>query len=540
MNTTNSNVSTSSSDVDRRTKQKGAEDPSFRTANGAPLAPPCAMVIFGAAGDLTKRLVVPALYNLVGAQRLPDEFRIIGVDLASKTTEEWRTGLTETMRGFIGSDAEFAVDHIDQNVWQWLTDRMSYLQGDLTNAEMYRRLDGHLAGLDKTAGTAGNRLFYLAIADRFFSVAVAGLGAAGLVTEKDGQWRRVVIEKPFGHDLNSAKALNAEILKHLQEHQIYRIDHFLGKETVQNIMALRFANGLFEPMWNREHIDHVQITAAETVGVEQRGKFYEKTGALRDMVPNHVFQLLAMTAMEPPISFDADAVRAKKAEVIQAIRPLDPARDAVRGQYDAGTVLGKAVSAYRQEPDVAPDSNTETYIACKLQIDNWRWAGVPFYLRTGKYLKRRVTEIAIRVHQAPFTLFRGTDVERMHPNWMILRVQPGEGIGLEFAAKRPGPTMKLSNVALDFAYEDYFKTAPNTGYETLIYDCMIGDATLFQRADNIEAGWAVVQPILNLLGSNRPSSFPNYTAGSDGPAAADELLARDGRAWRPLNLTNHR
>jgi glucose-6-phosphate 1-dehydrogenase len=539
MKTNDSNVITHDDQVDRRTKQRGAEDPSLRAPDGAPLAPPCVMVIFGAAGDLTKRLVVPALYNLVGAGRLPDEFRIVGVDLASKTTEEWRTGLTETMEGFVGSDAEFAVDHIDQNAWQWLTDRMSYLQGDLTDAEMYRRLDAHLTELDKTAGTAGNRLFYLAIADRFFSVAVAGLGAAGLATERDGQWRRVVIEKPFGHDLNSAKALNAEILKHLQEHQIYRIDHFLGKETVQNIMALRFANGLFEPIWNREHIDHVQITAAETVGVEQRGKFYEKTGALRDMVPNHVFQLLAMTAMEPPISFDADAVRAKKADVIEAIRPLDPARDAVRGQYDAGTVLGKTVRAYRQEPDVAPDSNTETYIACKLQIDNWRWAGVPFYLRTGKYLKRHLTEIAIRFHQAPFTLFRDTDVERMHPNWMILRIQPCEGIGLEFAAKRPGPTVTLSNVTMDFAYEDYFKTAPNTGYETLIYDCMIGDATLFQRADNIEAGWAAVQPILDLWAENPPSSFPNYTAGSNGPTAADELLARDGRAWRPLDLTNN-
>src|SRR5258707_5312500 len=366
---------------------------------------------------------------------------------------------------------------------------------------MSRGLDAHFSGLNKAGGTGGNRLFYLAIADRFFSVAVAGLGAAGLVTERDGQWRRVVIEKPFANDLNSAKALNAEILNHLQEHQIYRIDHFLGKETVQNIMALRFANGLFEPIWNREHIDHVQITAAETVGVEQRGKFYEKTGALRDMVQNHVFQLLEMTAMEPPISFDADAVRAKKAEVIEAIRPLDPAqalKNAVRGQYDAGTVSGKTVRAYRQEPDVAPDSNTETFIACKLQVDNWRWAGVPFYLRTGKYLKRRVTEIAIRFHQAPFTLFRDTDVERMHPNWMILRIEPCEGIGLEFAAKRPGPTVKLSNVTMDFAYEDYFKTAPNTGYETLIYDCMIGDATLFQRADNIEAGRAAVYPALDL------------------------------------------
>jgi glucose-6-phosphate 1-dehydrogenase len=290
-------------------------------------------------------------------------------------------------------------------------------------------------------------------------------------------------------------------------------------------------------MWNREHIDHVQITASETVGVERRGKFYEKTGALRDMVPNHMFQLLAMTAMEPPISFEADAVRNKKAEVIEAIRPLSAAealQDAVRGQYVAGTVLGKPVQAYRNEPDVAPNSNTETYIACKLQIDNWRWAGVPFYLRTGKYLKSRATEIAIRVHQAPFTLFRDTDVERMHPNWMILRIQPDEGIGLEFAAKRPGPVVKLGNVTMDFKYKDYFQTAPNTGYETLIYDCMIGDATLFQRADNIEAGWQAVQPILDAWANTAPKDFPNYVAGTDGPAAANELLARDGQEWRPF------
>jgi glucose-6-phosphate 1-dehydrogenase len=515
------------------TRDKGAFAP-----DGAPVAPPCAMVIFGAAGDLTKRLVVPALYNLVNAGRLPNEFQLVGLDLAQKTTEEWRTGLSDTMQEFVGAEGEFAVDHIDQTAWQWLTQRMSYLQGDLNDPDAYGRLNGHLTGLDKTAGTAGNRLFYLAIADRFFSVAVAGLGKAGLVTENNGQWRRVVIEKPFGHDLNSAKALNAEILKHLQEHQIYRIDHFLGKETVQNIMALRFANGLFEPMWNREHIDHVQITAAETVGVEHRGKFYEKTGALRDMVPNHVFQLLAMTAMEPPISFDADAVRNKKAEVIEAIHPLDAAsalRDAVRGQYDAGTVLGKPVRAYRQEPDVARDSNTETYVACRFQIDNWRWAGVPFYLRTGKYLTRRVTEIAILFHQAPFTLFRGTDVERMHPNWMILRIQPSEGIDLEFAAKRPGPFVKLSNVTMDFRYKDFFKAEPNTGYETLLYDCMTGDATLFQRADNIELGWKAVQPILDAWAKNPPRDFPNYIAGSSGPAAADELLARDGRSWRPLD-----
>jgi len=507
-------------------------------AESPKVAPPCAMVIFGAAGDLTKRLVVPALYNLVHANRLPQGFRLVGVDLAAKTVEEWCKGLSDTMQEFVGTDGEFQVDRLDQVSWRWLAERMSYLQGDLKDPGTYERIGKHLAKLDQTAGTAGNHLFYLAVADRFFGVAVAGLAAANLVTERDGRWRRVVIEKPFGHDVSSAKALNAEILNALHESQIYRIDHFLGKETVQNIMALRFANGLFEPVWNRQHIDHVQITAAETVGVERRGRFYEKTGALRDMVPNHVFQLLAMTAMEPPISFDADEVRTKKAEVIKAIHPLGPTQalnDVVRGQYDAGTVLGREVRAYRREPDVAQDSNTETFVACKLKIDNWRWAGVPFYLRTGKYLKRRVTEIAIRFHQAPYTLFRGTDVERMNPNWIILRIQPNEGIALEFAAKRPGPSVTLSSVSMDFAYKTYFEIEPNTGYETLLFDCMIGDATLFQRADNIEAGWRVVQPILDVWANNPPRDFPNYAAGGSGPAAADELLARDGRAWRPLD-----
>jgi glucose-6-phosphate 1-dehydrogenase len=509
-----------------------------KKAETVAVAPPCAMVIFGARGDLTKRLVAPALYNLVTAGRLPESFRLVGVDREDGTVEEWRKSLTDMMNEFVANrGSEFQANSIDQTAWRWLTDRMTYLQGDLTEPQAYSRLKEHLAELDRTAGTAGNHLFYLAVADRFFSVVVAALGAADMVSEENGQWRRVVIEKPFGHDLPSAKALNAAILKVLRESQIYRMDHFLGKETVQNIMALRFANGLFEPLWNRQHIDHVQITAAETVGVERRGRFYEATGALRDMVPNHMFQLLAMTAMEPPISFDAEAVRDKKAEVIQAIRPVTPRRalrDAVRGQYGAGTVLGKPAQAYRQEPDVASDSATETYIAWKLQIDNWRWAGVPFYLRTGKYLKRRWTEIAIRFHQAPYTLFRGTHVERMNPNWMIVRVQPDEGIALEFAAKRPGPTMTLGNVSMDFAYKSYFASAPSTGYETLIYDCMIGDATLFQRADNIEAGWRAAQPILDAWAANVPNDFPNYAAGSDGPAAADELMARDGRAWRPL------
>jgi glucose-6-phosphate 1-dehydrogenase len=502
-------------------------------------APACAMVIFGAAGDLTKRLVVPALYNLANAKRLSERFQLVGVDLAGKTTEEWRRNLTDTMKGFVTEGGgEFQADHIDETAWRWLTERMTYLQGDLNDPATFRRLGEHLAGLDTTAGTAGNHLFYLAISDRFFGTAVAGLGGAGLVTEPNGQWRRVVIEKPFGHDLPSAKALNAEILKTLEEHQIYRIDHFLGKETVQNIMVLRFANGLFEPLWNRQHIDHVQITVAETVGVERRGKFYEKAGALCDMVPNHLFQLLASTAMEPPNSFDADAVRSKKAELIEAVHPLGPEqvpRDVVRGQYAAGSVLGKPANAYRREPDVAPNSNTETYIACKLEIDNWRWAGVPFYLRTGKYLARRWTEIAIRFHQAPLALFRNMPLARMTPNWMVLRIQPDEGIALEFAAKHPGPTVQVNGVSMDFAYKRYFEMTPSTGYETLLYDCMIGDATLFQRADNVESGWRVVQPILDAWANNPPKDFPNYAAGGSGPAAADELLKREGHAWRSLS-----
>jgi glucose-6-phosphate 1-dehydrogenase len=521
--------------------ESGPRNPSIALARNAmeiekaPAAPPCAMIIFGAAGDLTKRLVVPALYNLANSGQLSERFQLVGVDLAASSTDAWREGLQAAMQEFLAPRGELSGNQIDQASWQWLARRMSYVQGDLNDPGMYRRVLDHLGHLDQAAG---NYLFYLAIADRFFGTAIAGLGAAGLVAEKDSQWRRVVIEKPFGHDLRSAKALNNEIQKVLQEHQIYRMDHFLGKETVQNIMALRFANGLFEPLWTREHVDHIEITAAETVGVEHRGKFYEKTGALRDMVPNHMFQLLAMTAMEPPTSFSADAVRAKKTEVLDAIKPLDAAqvlKDAVRGQYDEGMFLDQHVCSYRDEPDVARDSTTETFVACKLSIDNWRWAGVPFYLRTGKRLKRRTTEIAIRFRQAPFVLFRGTPVERMSPNWMVLRVQPDEGIALEFAAKRPGPSMRLSNVKMDFAYMSYFKIACNTGYETLLYDCMIGDATLFQRADTVEAGWRAVQPIIDAWADNAPSDFPNYPAGSNGPVAADRLLDGTERAWRPLD-----
>ncbi|MGH8431681.1 MAG: glucose-6-phosphate dehydrogenase, partial [Solimonas sp.] len=347
-------------------------------------------------------------------------------------------------------------------------------------------------------------------------------------------WRRVVIEKPFGNSVQSARELNAQILRTLGEDQIFRIDHFLGKDTVQSIMAFRFANGLFEPIWNRDRIDHVQITVSETVGVERRGGFYEATGALRDMVPNHVFTLLSMVAMEPPSCFDADAIRSKKADVFAAMPSVKPAR-AVRGQYGAGSVRDKPAQAYREEPRVAPDSNIETYTAMELEIDNWRWAGVPFYIRTGKHMSERITEIAIRFKQAPYTAFDGTPVESLRPNWLVLRIAPDEGISLQFEVKRRGPAMDLAAVKMDFRYDDWFDREQNVGYETLLYDVMVGDQTLFMRADMVEQAWRVVQPVLDDWAANK-ASFPNYASGSAGPEGADELLARSGREWRPVAL----
>jgi glucose-6-phosphate 1-dehydrogenase len=494
-------------------------------ASGTKPAGPCALVIFGAAGDLTKRLVVPALYNLARAKLLPQEFAIVGFDLADEKVENWKESLAGMLEQFVaGSNGD---GKVDQDAWNWLAGRMSYQQGDLNNPDSYTQLKKKLEEIDGSQHTAGNYLFYLAIADRFFGSAVEQLGRSELACEKDGQWRRVVIEKPFGHDLASAKALNRQILTVLDEPQIYRIDHFLGKETVQNIMLFRFANGLVEPIWNRDRIDHVQITVAESVGVEKRGRFYERTGALRDMIPNHVFQLVAMTAMEAPNSFDADAVRSEKAKIIDAIRDLKPEEVegcTVRGQYEG----------YRQEPDVSRESEVETYAALKLNIDNWRWSGVPFYIRTGKRLSGRKTQIAIRFKETPAALLRDRDMDAPPPNWLLLRIQPEEGIAFEFGAKIPGPAMRLGEVRMEFKYEDYFGTAPATGYETLIYDVMIGDPTLFQRADNIETGWSAVEPILEYWGANRPADFPNYAAGSEGPKAADELLERDGRAWRKI------
>ncbi len=501
-------------------------------------ADPCAMVIFGAEGDLTKRLVIPALYNLARTGVLPDQFALIGVDLAAGTAESWRDHLYRMLKSFVGdTTSEFHVDSLDEGAWKRLAERMSYIQGDLTKPDLYGKLRAALDEAGRSHGTQGNAIFYLAVADRFFATVVEQLGKAKLTDQGEHEghrfWRRVVVEKPFGHSVESARELNARIRSVLQEDQIFRIDHFLGKDTVQSIMAFRFANGLFEPIWNRDRIDHVQITAAETVGVEQRGKFYEVTGALRDMVPNHLFTLLSMVAMEPPTSFDADAIRSKKAEVFESMPAIKP-EWAVRGQYRAGTVLGKAVNAYRREPNVAPDSNTETYVAMRLEIDNWRWAGVPFYLRTGKHMSHRLTEVAIRFKQAPYSLFQGTSVDSVRANWLVLGIAPDEGISLQFEVKRKGPVVDLAAVKMDFRYDDWFPKEPNVGYETLLYDIMIGDPTLFMRADMVEQAWRVVQPALDAWAVDR-SECPGYDSGSDGPAEADKLLADDGdRKWRPV------
>lgn len=495
-------------------------------------AGPCVMVIFGAAGgDLTKRLLMPSLYNLAKSKLLPKEFAVVGLARVQMSHEDFRAK--------IGSEIqEFAKGSVDPQIWDDLVKRFYYISGNFDAPGAYAQLKELLAEVDGKHGTGGNYLYYLATAANFFAPIVQQLGAVGLARESEQHWRRVIIEKPFGHDLDSARSLNKSIGSVLSESQVYRIDHYLGKETVQNILVFRFGNGLFEPVWNRNYIDHVQITVAETVGVETRGNFYEATGALRDMVQNHMFQLLAMTAMEPPLSFDADALRDEKSKLLEAIVPLRREQvltSTVRGQYGEGTVKDKQISAYRQSPKVAPDSNTETYVALKLEIDNWRWAGVPFYLRTGKALPERVTEIAIQFKRVPHLMFRQTSIERLMPNVMVMHVQPDEGISFEFGAKVPGPVVRMAPVEMGFHYHDYFNQAPSVGYETLLYDCMIGDATLFQRSDNVEVGWSVVTPILDVWQSTPPAPFPNYAAGTWGPKAADELLERDGRHWRKIH-----
>jgi len=490
-------------------------------------AGPCALVIFGASGDLTKRKLIPALYNLSRHRLLSGEFAVIGFARRPGTTESFR----KTMR----ADVERFCDcSVDPGFWDWIESRLHYVSGDASDPESIGRLQTQLAELDRDHGTRGNALFYLATPPQQFGPIVRALESSGLAREEGERWRRVIVEKPFGRDLASARALNEELRRVLGERQIYRIDHYLGKETVQNLLVFRFSNGIFEPIWNRRYVDHVQITVAETLGVEGRGGYYDGAGALRDMVPNHIFQLISLVAMECPISFEANAVRDEQSKVLRAMAPIsqeDVLSRTVRGQYGAGTAGGKELPDYRSEEQVRPDSATETFVAMKLEIENWRWKDVPFYLRVGKALQRRVTEIVVQFKRPPFALFRGTAVEKLSPNRLVIRVQPDEGIQLHFGAKIPGAVMRIGTVDMAFAYADHFGREPATGYERLLYDAVLGDQTLFQRADMVEAGWAVVQPVLDVWQALPARHFPNYAAGSFGPAEAEQLLERDGRRW---------
>jgi glucose-6-phosphate 1-dehydrogenase len=490
-------------------------------------AAPCVFVLFGAAGDLTKRKLVPALFNLVKAKLLPDDFAVVGVSVDDLSVDAFRSQVSEFLPA-----AEGETDHL-----AWLRDRLFYERGDFGDAGTFSKLRERLAQIDNDRHTLGNYLFYLATAPKFFAPIVQQLGNAALARQEDGRWRRVVIEKPFGHDLDSAKTLNRDIKSVLQENQIYRIDHYLGKETVQNIMVFRFDNAIFEPIWNRRYIDHVQITNAETVGVERRGAYFDNAGTLRDMVPNHVMQLLSLTAMESPVSFHADAVRNEQAKVLHSLQPLnseDVLQRSVRGQYGDGMMGEEKVPRYRSEPGVSPESRTETFVALKLNIDNWRWAGVPFYLRTGKRLAKRHTEIAIHFKRMPFELFRNAPFHKLHTNTLIIQIQPVEGISLSFGAKVPGPLLRVGSVDMSFEYSKYFGADAYTGYEVLLYDCMMGDATLFQRADMVEAGWKVVDPVLDVWRALPPRKFPNYASGTWGPVESDQLLQQDERQWRKI------
>ena len=490
---------------------------------------PCSFVIFGVTGDLAHRLVVPALYNLTASDLLPERFCLVGVARKGMTSEKLRDSLMDGLH-------KFATRPVDDEIAMRLLACVTAIEADVKEPASFDAMREQLDKIEELRGNKGNRLFYLATPPGAFLPIARELGRTGMLKE-NGMWRRLVVEKPFGTDLASARALNAALLQLMDEHQIYRIDHYLGKETVQNILVLRFANGMFEPIWNRNHIDHVQITVDEKLGVGHRGSFYDATGALRDMVPNHLFQLLSLVAMEPPVKFDAHSVRSEKGEVLSAIQTQTEAealQNSVRGQYLAGRIGDNELGDYRKIAEVRPDSTTETYAALKLTIDNWRWAGVPFYLRTGKALCTKRTEIAIKFKQAPFAMFRGTPVAKLSQNYMIISTEPTEGIELQFNTKVPGPTIDIDGVEMKFRYKDYFKAEPSTGYETLIYDCMIGDNILFQRADSVEAGWQAVQPFIDAWKKAGAKGLQTYPAGSEGPPEADELLARDGRSWRRL------
>lgn len=493
----------------------------------------CAVVIFGATGDLTKRKLVPALYNLAVSRSLPGGFAIVAVGRRDKTTDQFRAEMREAVSVFSRRKP------IDPAVWADFERGISYVRGSIDDAELYAKLRAHLGEVDSQRGTRGNRLYYLAVPPAEFTVIVGGLRGAGLVEPAEkadggGPWTRVVVEKPFGHDLESARTLNNVMASTFAESQVFRIDHYLGKETVQNLLVFRFANSLFEPIWNREHVDHVQITVAEEIGVEGRGKFFEQTGITRDIVENHLMQLLCLTAMEPPISLAANAVRDEKVKVLRSLRPMERSmvrENVVRGQYGRGFIRADDVCAYREEPDVDSQSRVETFVAMRMFVDNWRWSGVPFYVRAGKRLARRVTEVSITFRKVPHTLFRAPD-GGITPNVLAMRIQPDEGIALRFTTKEPGQHTVLRDVSMDFRYGTAFGSSTPEAYERLLLDAMRGDATLFTRRDEVEEQWAFMDHVFDAWAHDAEAPPPSYVAGSWGPEQADDLLARDGRRWR--------
>ncbi|MBZ5697754.1 MAG: glucose-6-phosphate dehydrogenase [Acidobacteriia bacterium] len=491
-------------------------------------ADPCTIVIFGASGDLSRRKLVPALYGLAAQNCLARRFAIIGFARTPMTDEAFQQSAVDSVKKF--ADASTA----NEGQCKEFAHALAYVAGEYHHPEAFEKLKSRLEELDRAHKLNGNRLFYLATPPEVYPLIIEQLHKAGLAKHPNGKsWVRIVIEKPYGRDLASAQKLNQIVVKSFDEPQVYRIDHYLGKDTVQNLLVLRFGNGIFEPLWNRNYVDHVQITAAETLGVEQRAAFYETAGATRDMIQSHVLQLTSLVAMEPPAAFDATAVRNEKIKILQSIRPFTEESiksDIVRGQYGPGSTPGNTslLTGYRKEPGVKPNSTTETYVAAKVQIDNWRWAGVPFYVRTGKRLPNRVTEIAIQFRRAPHLVFRG---QNLSTNTLALNIQPDEGISISFHAKLPGQEMKLKTVTMDFSYQKEFGGGERSAYATLINDCMRGDATLFDRADGVEAAWALVNPILESFEAHKPR-FPNYAAGTWGPHEADKLLERDDRHWR--------
>lgn len=496
----------------------------------------CSFVIFGAAGDLARRKLFPALYHLAENDLWPENFCVIGVARRPYTDEIWRGKVLEDLKVFGTKD-------LDQAVVDRFLERLHFVQGDLNDPGCYQQLTGVLAQVDNSYGTGGNHVYYLATPPDWFAPIADHLGKAGLSSNGDGTWSRLVVEKPFGSDLQSSFALNQNLWSSFREEQIFRIDHYLGKETVQNIMVFRFAVGLFEPIWNHNYVDNIQITVAESVGVEERGHYYDNAGALKDMVPNHMFQVLALTAKEPPARYESEIVRDAKRDIFRAIRPFSKeelSSNIVRAQYTAGTIDGTPVPDYRSERFVRTDSMTETYVAMKLYVDNARWKDVPFYLRTGKRLPRRTSEVAIEFKRQVLTRFDILAVENLLPSTLILRLQPDDGIHLRFGAKVPGPVMKVDMVEMNFCYQDYFGQLGAGGYETLLYDVMVGDHMLFTRADNVELNWAVVEPILNMWASAPAETLYTYPAGTWGPKEADEMLAADKRLWRRIpQMTCH-